>query len=293
MKGRTLLKACRLEACPASLAPVATGGLLARVWWEEVFSWSRFAVALGAGLALHTAANLWNDYFDFKGGVDRKGGAEGSGVLTRGECTARELWAWAWGFAALAAAGGLFLAWQRGWGILALGAAGLGAAFVYSAGRRSPKRNRLGEAWAMLWMGVGMTAGGAMAQSGAFSWWAAACGIPGALLTGLLMFTANWRDLEADRAAGVKTLAQWGKGGKEIFLAVHFWLWAAYAALACLTETGVMPPGSRWGLASAPLAVAWQVRLWKRGRADEGAVKGMAGVQAAFAAAVAAGLLAG
>ena len=61
MNGRTLLRACRLEACSASLAPVAVGGLLARVWWEEVFSWSRFAVALGAGLALHTAANLWND----------------------------------------------------------------------------------------------------------------------------------------------------------------------------------------------------------------------------------------
>jgi len=274
------------------LAPVATGGLLARAWGGP-FSWTRFAVALGSGLALHTAANLWNDWFDFTGGVDRKGGAEGSGVLTSGACTPRELWAWAWGFAAAAAAGGAFLAWRTGWGILALGAAGAAAALAYSAGRRSPKRNRLGEAWAMLWMGAGMTAGGAMAQTGAFSWRAAACGIPGALLTGLLMFTANWRDEAADRAAGVKTLVQLGKDRREVLWTIHFWLLAAYGALGALIGTGTMPAGAAWGFASLPGAVGWLVRLWKRGAADDAAVAGMGALELAFAASVSAGLLAG
>jgi 1,4-dihydroxy-2-naphthoate octaprenyltransferase len=253
----------------------------------------RFAVALGAGLALHTAANMWNDCFDFAGGVDRKGGAEGSGVLTGGACTPGELWAWAWGFAAVAAAGGLFLAWQTGWGILALGVLGGAAAIGYSAGKRSPKRNRLGEAWAMLWMGAGMTAGGAMAQTGAFSWRAAGCGIPLALLTGLLMFTANWRDEEADRAAGVKTLVQWGKNRNEVLWTAYFWLGGAYAALGALTETGVMPPGARWGFASLPFAAAWMARLWRKGKADDRAVAGLGAVQLAFAVSVAGGLLAG
>ena len=77
-------KAIRSYSFSASLVPVAIGGLQARSSGAE-FSGVRFGVSLAAGLLLHTAANLWNDYYDFKGGVDRAGGGEGSGVLVRGE----------------------------------------------------------------------------------------------------------------------------------------------------------------------------------------------------------------
>ena len=80
------LKAVRPYAYSASLVPVAIGGLQARAAGAE-FSGLRFGVALGAGVLLHTAANLWNDYYDFKCGVDRAGGGEGSGVLVHGEMT--------------------------------------------------------------------------------------------------------------------------------------------------------------------------------------------------------------
>lgn len=62
-------KAVRPYAYSASLVPVAIGGLYARYSGSD---WSplRFGVALFAGLLVHTAANLWNDYYDFK--RDRK-----------------------------------------------------------------------------------------------------------------------------------------------------------------------------------------------------------------------------
>ena len=65
-------KAVRPYAYSASLVPVAIGGLYARSAGAEFSGW-RFGVALAAGVLLHTSANLWNDYFDFKGGVDREG----------------------------------------------------------------------------------------------------------------------------------------------------------------------------------------------------------------------------
>ena len=84
------IKAVRPYAYSASIIPVAIGGLYARVLGQD-FSVVRFWVALVAGLLMHTAANLWNDYFDFKSGVDRVGGGEGSGVLVRGEITPRRV----------------------------------------------------------------------------------------------------------------------------------------------------------------------------------------------------------
>ena len=80
------IKAVRPYAYSASLVPVAIGGLQARAAGAD-FSGLRFGVSLAAGLLLHTAANLWNDFYDFRCGVDRKGGGEGSGVLVHGEMT--------------------------------------------------------------------------------------------------------------------------------------------------------------------------------------------------------------
>ncbi|MDD3440897.1 MAG: 1,4-dihydroxy-2-naphthoate polyprenyltransferase, partial [Kiritimatiellae bacterium] len=65
---RLWIKAVRPYAYSASLVPVAIGGLHARAA-GGVFSGLRFGVALAAGLLMHTAANLWNDYFDYRSGV--------------------------------------------------------------------------------------------------------------------------------------------------------------------------------------------------------------------------------
>ena len=90
-------KAVRPYAYSASLVPVAIGGFYARFHggdWSPV----RFGVALLAGLLVHTAANLWNDYYDFKSGVDHAGGGgqrragggrDGTGSLFPGPWFAR------------------------------------------------------------------------------------------------------------------------------------------------------------------------------------------------------------
>ena len=170
---RLWTKAVRPYAYSASLVPVAIGGLHARFSTGE-FSGVRLGVSLAAVLLLHTAANLWNDYFDFINGVDRQGGGIGSGVLVAGEMTPKRCFRGASICAALAAGAGLWLATQVGWGILVLGALGLLGALFYSAGSFSPKHRALGEVWLFLLMGVGLTLGGHWAQTGRFSWGAVA-----------------------------------------------------------------------------------------------------------------------
>ena len=279
-------KAVRPYAYSASLVPVAIGGLHARVSGAD-FSGLRFGVSLAAGVLLHTASNLWNDYYDFKGGVDRKGGGEGSGVLVRGEMTPARCFRGAAICAALGALAGLWLASQTGWGILLLGLAGLLGAFAYSAGPASPKHRALGEAWVFLMMGVGMTLGGHMAQTGRFSWGAVAAGIPAALLMTLILYTNNLRDMRSDRDAGLLTLPMLfapleGKVVAGLFLVVPY-------LLTALMAVQQLPRATLAAGLTIPLAVRWFRGVWI-GPVEEKHVVGMAMLHMAFGLLFAAGL---
>jgi 1,4-dihydroxy-2-naphthoate polyprenyltransferase len=281
------VKAVRPYAYSASVIPVAIGGLHARHSGEG-FSGLRLAVSLAAGVLLHTAANLWNDYYDYKGGVDRLGGGEGSGVLVRGEMTPARVFRGAGVCAVLGLLAGLWLVRQTGWGLLALVVAGLLGALAYSAGPLSPKHRALGEVWVFLLMGVGMTLGGHMAQTGRFSWAAIAAGIPAGLLMTLILYTNNLRDLAGDRAAGLRTLPMIFQPAEAKMMAALF-LAVPYAMTVLMAATGRLPLAVLLALLSLPPGIRWFRRVWK-GPVIEAHVVGMARLHMLFGLLFAAGL---
>ncbi len=284
---RLWAKAVRPYAYSASLIPVAIGGLHARAAGAE-FSGTRFGVSMAAGVLLHTAATLWNDYFDFVGGVDREGGGMGSGVLVRGEMTPARCFRGAAISAALAALAGVWLAFQVGWGIVALGAVGVVGAWAYSAGPRSPKRHALGEVWVFLMMGVGMTVGGSMAQTGRWSGGAVAVGVPAALLMTLLLYANNLRDLESDRAAGLRTLPmRFSPAGAKIVAGLL--LLVPYLMTAGMVWARRSPPATLAALLTLPLAAGWFRGVWA-GPVGESHVVGAARLHLVFGLLFAAGL---
>jgi 1,4-dihydroxy-2-naphthoate polyprenyltransferase len=280
-------KAVRPYAYSASVVPVAIGGLHARAGGGTFSGW-RFGVALASGVLLHTAANLWNDYYDFKGGVDRAGGGMGSGVLVQGEMTPARCFRGAAICAALGTLGGLWLAWRAGWGLLGLGLAGLFGAWAYSAGPLSPKHRALGEVWVFLLMGAGMTLGGYMAQSGRFSWAAVAAGVPAALLTTLILYTNNLRDQISDRAAGLHTLPMLFQPVEAKLLALVF-LVVPYGLTGLMAGTGQLPQAILLALLTVPWAVRWALGIWQR-PVEEKDVVAMAQLHMAFGLLFAAGL---
>lgn len=284
---RLWAKAVRPYAYSASLVPVAIGGLQARTAGAD-FSGLRFGVALAAGVLLHTAANLWNDYYDFTCGVDRAGGGEGSGVLVHDEMTPARCFRGAALCAALGMLGGLWLAWQVGWPLLLLGLLGLAGAWAYSAGPLSPKHRALGEVWVFLMMGAGMTLGGHMAQTGRFSWAAITAGLPAALLMTLILYANNLRDLRSDRAAGLHTLPMRFKPLEAKALALVL-LAVPYVLTGLMAGTRQLPGLTLLALLSLPLAVHRARRIWT-GPIAEADVVGLAQLHLVFGALFAAGL---
>lgn len=285
---RLWFKAVRPYAYSASVIPVALGGLYARMEAPDRFSVRRMAAALAGGVLMHTAANLWNDYFDYRHGVDRPGAGEGSGVLVRGEMTPGRCFHGAVLSAALGGLAGLWLVMQTGWPLLLLIGLGLLGALAYAAGSWSPKHHALGEVWVFLLMGAGMPLGGYMAQTGRFSWGAVAAGIPAGLLMTLLLYANNLRDIQGDREAGLRTLPMRFRPVEAKVLAGLF-LVAPYLMTTAMAATGQVPFATQAALLTLPLAVRWFWKVWT-GSVTDGLVKGMALLHLAFGLLFAAGL---
>ena len=259
---RFWLRAVRIYAFSTSFTAVAFGGLYAR-WCGVPFSWMRFAVATLAGMFLHAAANLWNDYFDYTNGVDREAGKCGSAMIFSGELTPRRIFRAACLCAALAAAGGFWLAWTtHSWGIIFLGAAGLAGAAGYCAGPRSPKHLALGEVWVFLMMGLGMPLGGWMAQTGTFSARPLLATLPIALFTALLLYNNNLRDLPDDHAAGIRTLPMLlGRAAHPAALAAFA---SIFALAAALVSFGFLPRLALLTLLALPPSIPWLAATGRR-----------------------------
>lgn len=280
-------RAVRAYSFSASLVPVAVGGLLARETGAD-FSRGRFVVALVSGLFMHIAANLWNDYFDFKNRVDTAGGGVGSGLLVSGELLPAQYFRAAVLSAACALAGGIWLAVQIGWGLLVLGLAGLAGAVLYSAGPRSPKHRAFGEVWLFLSMGMGLTLGGWMAQTGRWSWAPLAAGTPAALLMVLILYTNNLRDMQTDREAGLRTLPMLFHATEARVIGLLL-LTLPYLLTGFMAGARHLPPAVQLVYLTLPLAVFRGVRFWK-GAADDSLVIGMAQLHLLFGLLFAGGL---
>ena len=211
MNASTLWRATRAYSFPAALIPVLLGTILAvRGLYgdsRQAFHPLAFVLTLVGGVLAQAGANVLNDYFDYRNGVDTRP-EHGSGVLTGGLMTAPQTLAYGSALMAGAAACGLFLLPGHTAVVLPLALAGLACAVLYPA---FLKQFALGDLLIVLAFGLGLTAGAYGVQSGPMSarQWLLVCvyAVPVSLLVDGILHANNLRDAPDDRAARVRTLA--------------------------------------------------------------------------------------
>ncbi len=205
----SLWRATRAYSFPASVVPVLLGAALAAAGYAgpRAFHAAPFALTLLGALLAHFGANVLNDYFDYKLGVDTRP-EHGSGVLTGGLLTARQVLTFGLLLMAGAALCGLALLPGHAEVIVPLALLGLGCAVLYPA---LLKRYGLGDLLIILAFGVGLTVGAYGVQEVSLSsqQWARVglVSLPVCLLVDAILHANNLRDRADDRAAGVRTLA--------------------------------------------------------------------------------------
>jgi 1,4-dihydroxy-2-naphthoate octaprenyltransferase len=153
-------------------------------------------------IALHSAANMLSDVFDYRHGLDRDV-TPVSGAIVRGWLTDRQV---ARGAAALfifGTASGLLLAWLSGRSLFVVGAIGLAVGVFYTL----LKAHALGDLAVFLDFGLLGAAGAWIVQTGSFSWLPVLWTVPMALLVIAILHANNWRDIPSDGARRVTSVA--------------------------------------------------------------------------------------
>jgi 1,4-dihydroxy-2-naphthoate octaprenyltransferase len=255
---KTWFIAVRPFAYSASVLSVALGLSIAYYRGAEI-RWGLLVVTLVGVVLFHTAANLLNDCFDFRRGLDTEVNP-GSGAVVRGLLSSRQVFAGAMVCLALGAACGLYLWWQAGWVVLLLGLIGTGIALTYTTAGLCFKFTGLGDLAIFVAFGVLPVFGTFWVQLGKFDWLPIIWSVPLAFYTVGILHANNWRDNRTDPTKGCRTIASLlGDGGSAVYYRVlvlgpHAML-LAYVGLGFVPALGVRSPlAALAGLLALPLA---------------------------------------
>lgn len=208
---RLWLQASRAFTLGMPFMSVTVGSFLG-LYGGAAFSVVRYLTAVVAAMLLQAAANLINDYYDFKKGTDldnwESPDAFGPGlVIQQGLLTAEQIQIGGLITLGLGSLMGLVLVYSCGWPILLLGVAGVLGAYFYTAAPLSLAYHGLGDFMVFGLMGPGYVLGAYYVQAFHFSWAAALAGASMGLLCSSLLQVNNLRDIENDRRHGKWTLA--------------------------------------------------------------------------------------
>lgn len=160
-------------------------------------------VLIGA-LAAHISVNVFNEYYDFKNGLDsrtqRTPFSGGSGSLQAHPEMAHATLILAWTSFAVTALVGLYFVWKQGWGLLPLGILGLVILVAYTL-------------WFVyqpvlclivpgLGFGILMVMGTHYALTGTYTWTAFIASLVPTFLVSNLLLLNQFPDVEADQSVG-------------------------------------------------------------------------------------------
>ena len=252
---RNYFLAMRPWSFSMSFISVSVGAAFAAL--DGPFSWTLYLATLFGMIALHGAANLYNDFYDVRSGVDIADTATAQyrphplveGKLREGQV----LWL-AIAMNVIGAGLGFWLAFSRGLPIIAIGAIGVAAALFYTAPPFQYKYKAMGEFSVFLMWGPLAFAGAYYVQRQTFSTQSLLVSIPFGMLVALVLLANNIRDIASDNRLGITTIAisLGRKKGSALFIAI---IVIAYAAIIAMALTGVLSLWSLIVLLSVPLAV--------------------------------------
>lgn len=208
-KARAWYQALRPRVFTATYVPMGLAGILALD--DGVFDARLFLLALIGTLLLQSAANLINEYADYRRGADRLKQA-GQGMTIKQKILApRSVLN---GAIATTVAGcliGLYLLSQSGPLLWLIGIGGVLVAITYTAGPFPLAYNGLGEIAVAIFMGPAIVVGAYYVMSPAISQMRVGeivlASLPIALMVAAILHANNIRDMEADRAVNKRTLA--------------------------------------------------------------------------------------
>ncbi len=231
-------------------------GLATAIWTSGQVNWFHFVLVLIGALSAHISVNTFNEYFDFKSGLDadtkRTPFSGGSGRLPETPEIARPALIMAWIFFGITALIGLYFVFTIGSGLIPLGLLGLLIIYFYTEWiTRFPLMCLIAPG---LGFGTLMVMGTDFVLTGQYSWTALIASLVPFFLVNNLLLLNQFPDAEADQTVGRKHYPiQIGKE-KSSWIYIVFLL-LPYAVIVFGVITGYFPLSSLIGFLSLPLVI--------------------------------------
>lgn len=213
-----------------------------------------FFIMLLACLLIQAATNMFNEYFDYKRGLDHEGSVGIGGAIVRDGIQPKTVLQLALGFFGIAILLGVYICMNSSWWLAAIGLLCMTVAYLYTGGPIPIAYTPFGELTAGLFMGVIIIGISFFIQTGIVTNEIVLLSIPNSILIGSILLANNIRDLDGDKENGRKTLAILvGRNNAIIVLASMFI--TAFAWSVFLIIAGIAPVWMLIVFLSAPNAI--------------------------------------
>ncbi|MGG0288702.1 1,4-dihydroxy-2-naphthoate polyprenyltransferase [Peribacillus butanolivorans] len=224
----------RPHTLTAAFVPVLLGTMIALL--EEGVNWLLFAAMMIASILIQAATNLFNEYYDFKRGLDTEESVGIGGGIVRHGMTPKLIMTLALSMYGIALILGIYICAASSWWLAGVGLVCMLVGYLYTGGPLPISYTPFGELFSGLFMGFLIILIAFFIQTGFVSTTAILIAIPSGILVGLINLSNNLRDHDGDKAHGRKTMpVVMGRKNALTFMAIMFafsYLWLVGLVLA-------------------------------------------------------------
>jgi 1,4-dihydroxy-2-naphthoate octaprenyltransferase len=204
-RGKILWQLTRPHTLTASFVPVLIGTVLAMFYID--LDASLFVTMLLSCLWLQIATNLFNEYYDFKRGLDTEDSVGIGGAIVRHGMKPKTVLKLALGSYGIALILGIYICMNSSWWLALIGGIGMLIGYLYTGGPLPIAYTPFGELLSGLCMGSIFILISFYIQTGTLNVQSILLSIPIGILVGAINLSNNIRDIEEDIKGGRRTLA--------------------------------------------------------------------------------------
>src|SRR3954462_3075927 len=243
----------RPHTLTAAFVPVTLGTVLAMSTGTDV-DIPLFLMMMVASILIQIATNLFNEYYDYKRGLDHAESVGIGGGIVRDGLQPKTIMHLALSLYGVSLLIGVYICMNSSWWLAVVGLGCMLVGYLYTGGPMPIAYTPFGELASGLMMGMIIVLISFFIQTGTVTVASILIATPIKILVGSINLSNNIRDLDGDKENGRKTLAiLLGKKNSVHFLATMFII--AYIWVFGLVGFGIMSPWILLVVLSIPKAL--------------------------------------
>src|SRR5690606_8499473 len=195
----------RPHTLTASFVPVILGTVLAYELLDRIHV-GLFLAMLIASILIQAATNMFNEYYDYKRGLDNEESVGIGGTIVRDGVQPKVIMRLALLFIAISILLGVNICANSSWWIAVVGLISILVGYLYTGGPLPISSTPFGEIMSGLFMGINIILISFFIQTGTITTTSILVSIPTTILIGVINLSNNIRDVKGDKEFGRKTL---------------------------------------------------------------------------------------